>query len=194
MRDATRLDAARGPRVHGFPARRTGVTAPPLPLREPQPTRQRALVLVWTSWGTTPRSRRASPRHVSGSLARYWRPPQLRPPRCVRSVHLDGARNGRVGRFPKGRGGEDPRRSPRSASDAAATRPHRQRPRRGRRRWPQCHASDSPARLLAGASQAICKRSRGPTVDAASHPRSCHRVTAQQCALTDAPLLPDLRP
>jgi hypothetical protein len=43
----------------------------------------------WTSWGTTPRGRLRSPRHVCGSPARYGRPREHRRPRCVRSVHPD---------------------------------------------------------------------------------------------------------
>ena len=46
-------------------------------------------LVEWTRWGTTPRGRLRSPRHVCGSPARYGRPREHRRPRCVRSVHRD---------------------------------------------------------------------------------------------------------
>ena len=46
-------------------------------------------LVEWTRWGTTPRGRLRSPRHVCGSPARYGRPREHRRPRCVRSVHPD---------------------------------------------------------------------------------------------------------
>jgi hypothetical protein len=68
-------------------------------------TANRGPLPLCTSWGTTPRGRFRSPRHICGSPARYGRPREHRRPRRARSVHPDDARIDRAGRFPSGRGG-----------------------------------------------------------------------------------------